>query len=160
MIMIKKSTIDSKCLKAFWHLPALFLRTLRFINYPTISLFSALLLFCLSFSFATTIQEVRPSCDGSGFMGTAEDNGVIVHFEGCPTETGYHSKIWKPTGERVTEVIYDTATGDVTYWIGDKQVTEATTEAEEQQNSPPMKALGGNLTQRVGFVMLKIAQIE
>jgi hypothetical protein len=52
--------------------------------------------------FAATL-ELEPACGGSGFAGTAQEGAVGVRFESCGAQDWCHVKVWKASGEELTE---------------------------------------------------------
>jgi hypothetical protein len=60
--------------------------------------------------------------DGQRIFGWLTEGGIEVRFENCATPTGGWSKIFKPSGEPLSEVVVDEAEGSLIYLIAGADV--------------------------------------
>lgn len=82
-------------------------------------------------AFGQTTYHIEPACNGMGFSGWLDEDGVTVNFESCETATGGHSKIWDATGQVLTETLID---GDVLrHWTLAIEITGSPSEEELNQ---------------------------
>jgi hypothetical protein len=81
--------------------------------------------------------EVSPACDGSGFSGIIRDGSTGVRFSSCASEKWCRVKVWKASGEEMTEMVEEGT--DLTVWMGGFRLSDHMTEEQAKSLEPLMQ---------------------
>jgi len=56
-------------------------------------------------ALAAATLDLEPACGGNGFSGAVQEGTVGVRFESCGGQDWCHVKVWKASGEELTEML-------------------------------------------------------
>lgn len=101
------------------------MRTRSWASCPLAAGLAALLVFPAP-AIAEIRLEISPAGDGSSLTGSLDEDGTGVKFESFDTGSGAEARIRLPSGEVLTEVIVDEASGTLEYRAGGVRIDEHT----------------------------------